>query len=267
MPLYKDSPENPLSSKTAEGKVYIGTSGWVHDWDFYPPRSSEEDKLSHIGDHFNSVEITQSFFELPTKRTFKEWAQKTPENFKFSAHLSSDITHKKRLKRAKGAAREFLERFEALEEKTGPILIQLDSEYSKKPWLLDEFLEGAEDVRIGLRHGDKIRFAFDPRHDSWYSPEIIEILKKYNTALVFSHSEELPYPEDEPITADFVYVRMFGPDKAYASRYGKSNLQEWAKKIKKWQSEGRDVYVYFNNDLNGHAPKDANDLRDLIFKE
>lgn len=249
MAQYKDSPKDPAVFNSAkEGRLYIGISG--------------REKLSFVEKDFNSVEVTQTFEEIPTKRVFREWADSVDENFKFSVRLHGDITHKKRLKRAKGNTRDFLERYEALEEKTGPVLIQIDDDFTPKPWLLDEFLKGAEDIRIGLRYGQYIKFAFEPRNTEWYSHEIFEILKKHNTALVFSDIMDVEYSYDDLITADFIYVRLYGSNKEdTVEKYERDDLRKWADNIKKWRGEGRDVYVYFVND---HAPAAVEDLRSLL---
>lgn len=264
MPIDQSPREASLQySSTTKGKVYIGTSGWSYDWDFYPSGLSSEDKLSYISENFNSVEIAQSFYDLLTKRKYKKWSDLVPQEFVFSSILFQDITHKKFLKRVKGITREFMERIEGLEGKVGPILVQLGEGHPKNAQLLNDFLREADDVRKGLRYGNNMEFAFEPRHESWFSEDVLDILSKYNTALVFSHSNQIPYPENEPVTADFVYIRLHGPGEIFASEYGRERLKAWAEKIRNWQEKGKDVYVYFNNDINGYAPKDAEILKEL----
>lgn len=233
-----------------ESKLYIGTSGFEYDWNnFY---KDIKDKLKYYSQVFNTVEINYSFYKLPSIRIYEGWKKKVPFDFCFALKLSRYITHVKRLKNTKDAFDEFVKRAKHLESKLGPILIQLPSNFKLDLNVIEKFLKDNKKNN---------RLAFEFRNVSFFnSEELINLFKKYNVALVFSHSSIFPYKEI--ITADFIYLRMHGPSKLYGSEYGEE-LEKWALKIKKWNID-KDVYVYFNNDQNEYAPNDAKKLLGLI---
>ncbi|MDD4358921.1 MAG: DUF72 domain-containing protein [Candidatus Pacebacteria bacterium] len=230
-------------------KIYIGTSGFEYDWvNFY---NGARNKLEYYSKKFNTVEINYSFYKLPSIDTYKKWEKETPSDFCFALKLSRYITHIKRLEDSENAFNEFVKRAKYLKSKLGPILVQLPSNFKLKLDVMESFL---------INNKEKLAFEFR-NEDSLDSKELVNLFKKYNVAFVFSHSRVFPYREI--ITADFVYLRMHGPKKLYGSEYGE-DLKEWAPKIKAW-AKNRDVYVYFNNDQNEHAPNDAKRLFNLIF--
>lgn len=128
---------------------------------------------------------------------------------------------------------------------------------------LDQFLKDAREVSRNVI-GRRVRIALEFRHKSWFTDEVIRILKKHGAALVFSHGSTIPYPSKEIITADFIYVRLHGPTKLYGSEYGMKRLKKWSKNVKRWTKRVKDVYVYFDNDQQGFAPKDAKRLLRLL---
>lgn len=247
-----------LCHTTFMGKIYIGTSGWSYDWkNFYPKELPKKQQLPFFAAHFPTVEINYSFYRLPSISSFKKWKEETPDYFLFALKLSRYITHIKRLKGVKAACNKFVTRAEKLSSKLGPILVQLPDNFHCDLARLERFLESIKEK--------KLKLAFEFRHESWYSKEIIALLRSYKAAMVFSHAKEFPYPKDEPVTANFSYLRLHGPKRVYGSLYGKSNLKKWADKIQKWKRKG-DVFVYFNNDMHGYAVKDAKTLALLLQK-
>lgn len=164
----------------------------------------------------------------------------------------------------------FLTRAKHLSEKLGPLLVQLPPSFKVDAKALESFLERIQTVRKELRLED-LPVAFEFRHVGWfekskYRNEAIDLLEKYNCAFVWAHSHEYPYPDDEPITADFLYLRFHGPGKLFASEYGEEGLKPWAKKIQKFLNDGYDVYAYFNNTDGEYAPKDAQRLYSMATK-
>jgi uncharacterized protein YecE (DUF72 family) len=253
-----------------KGGLYIGTSGWMYkDWGaaFYP-EGMKKGFLTYLAGEFNTVEVNNSFYHLPLSTTFTKWKSETPDDFVFAVKLSRYVTHNKVLTGNRTAIYRFLTHAKRLEGKLGPILVQLP------PWKKFEEKEIArfiEDLSVSAkRAGIPARFALEPRHASWMiaenAPQARAILKKHKVALVFPHSAKIASfpPERENVLTDFVYVRFHGPSEFAASRYGKRGLAEWGRRIRAWQREGLRVYVYFNNDVHGHAVHDARDLKELI---
>jgi uncharacterized protein YecE (DUF72 family) len=243
------------------GRIYIGTSGWMYkDWGamFYP-RGMKKGFLTYLAAEFNTVEVNSSFYHLPLASTFTKWKSEVPDNFVFAVKLSRYITHQKKLASVGRELNTFLARARKLSTKLGAILVQLPPFLKYDEKLLSNFVK--------LLRNKRERFALEPRHATWFVPETLTLLKKSKVALVFPHSAKIPSPDPDDaknITADFVYVRFHGPSEFAASRYGAVRLKPWAERIKQWQTKGLDIFVYFNNDIHGHAIIDARTLKKLI---
>lgn len=197
---------------------------------------------------------------MPRPSTFLKWYNDTPKDFLFALKAPRTITHLKKLKNVKGIWEQFLENAKKLKEKLGPILFQFPPSFKlnkENKERLKKFLE------LLLRYSQKnLKCTFEFRHKTWLDQEIYNLLKKFNCAWTIADSSY--YPKSEAITADFVYIRMHGPEALFASKYSKSQLKELALKIKKWQKEGKEIFVYFNNDFYGYAIEDALYLKKLL---
>jgi len=246
----------------SKGKVYIGTSGWVYShWDslFYPEDLPSKDKLKYFSKHFKTAEVNYSFYRLPRPTTYQKWYSETPEDFLFAVKANRFITHIKRLKGVKAAWKSFLDNTLNLKEKLGPVLFQFPPSFKFNKENIDRL---EEFLKIITKSGS-MRYAFEFRHKSWCDKKIYNLLKKYNTAWVIADSPV--YPRADEVTADFVYVRMHGSKVLFTSNYTKKELQDLAKKIKNWQVQNLNIYVYFNNDAMGYAVENAKMLKRLII--
>lgn len=250
------------------GRLFIGTSGWAYPWEnFYPADLASRDYLKYYSRHFPTTEVNYSFYRLPKPTTYDQWAVATPENFILALKLSRFITHIKRLKGIRQPLTKFLENARPLGRKLGPILVQLPPSFRVNPPLLETFLRVSRAVEKKLRLA--LRWAFEFRHRTWFAPsaeraKALAALKRHQAAFVFGHSSRYPYPEDEPVTADFVYLRFHGPDSLFSSKYGPRRIKPWVSKIRRWLKGGHDVYAYFNNDFSGLAVDDARTLQRLV---
>ena len=260
-------------------KLYIGTSGWVYShWEeiFYPENLNSKDKLKYFSQHFKTAEINYSFYHLPKPTTYQNWYSQTPGGFLFTVKASRFITHIKRLKGVKQALDVFLGNALNLKEKLGPILFQFPPSFKateENIKRLKDFLKFLSDFmnpKATLNSGDrlfwesvlKLRYAFEFRDKSWCDKKIYNLLRKYKVAWVIADSPN--YPRVDKVAADFVYVRMHGSKALFSSRYSHKELETLAKKIKKWQNQTRDVFVYFNNDAYGYAIDNARTLIKLL---
>ena len=239
-----------------EGAVHIGTSGWNYDhWKdvFYPSDLSSPDWLRFYGERFHSVEINNSFYNLPEKKTFEKWKEDTPEGFIFSVKASRYITHMKKLKDPVDAVKRFMDRVDALGEKLGPLLFQLPPRWRCNPERLDSFLE-----LLPRNH----LYSFEFRDESWFREEVYEILRKRGAALCIYHLSGFISPRE--LTADFAYVRLHGPGDAYEGTYSTETLAGWAGALSSWRRQGKPVYVYFDNDQRGYAVHNGLELQDML---
>jgi len=247
-----------------KGQFFLGTSGWIYShWEkvFYPPEVSSRSRLKYYSKFFNTVEVNYSFYHLPRKTTYQLWYQQTPNEFVFSLKVSRFITHIKRLKGIKSSWEEFFRRAGGLKEKLGPFLFQFPPSFKADLSTRNYFEKFLEYLNKRYPHN---RFAFEFRHRSWFNKDIYQILKENNVSLVVADSSR--YPKADVITADFVYIRMHGPNTMFASNYSKKELRDLANKITDWQNQGLDIYCYFNNDFYGYAIKNAITLKQILRK-
>lgn len=229
-------------------EVCIGTSGWSYKhWkeNFYPEGSKPADWLHFYSQIFPTVEINTTFYHTPRVSTVKNWYAQVPKEFSFAIKMNRYITHRKKLHECKEPLKIFYQSIEKLKTKTGPILVQLPPSFKANKERLLEFIKLLK---------KKYRYTFEFRHESWFVDEIFDILAKYNIALCITDLNGSLSPE--VITADFVYIRLHGPKKAYQGTYGPRQLKKWGEKLKKWNQKYA-IYCYFDNDEKGYAIQDA----------
>ncbi len=246
-----------VSKKT---EVFIGTSGYSYphwsDGIFYPEGLSQQRWLEYYAEKFNTVELNVTFYRLPKESVFKNWYSRTPEDFSFVVKGSRFITHIKRLKQCEEPLKLFFGRVKFLKEKLSCILWQLPPKFKVDEDRLSDFVKLLK-VKKGYRH------AFEFRHDSWYRDAVFKILKKDNIAVCIADWPE--FSKDGPAVAGFVYLRRHGVGAhLYGGCYSDRDLRNDESRIRSWLEDGRDVYIYFNNDAHGHAPKNALSLRSML---
>lgn len=238
------------------GRTRIGTSGWSYGhWNgvFYPEHTPPSERLAFLSSRLDTVEIDSTFYHLPSTKSVSAWSDTTPDGFVFAAKGSRLITHFRRLSGIDDALATFLERLAPLAEKLGVILWQLPPNFSADNQRLDAFLG---------KLPNETRHAVEFRHQSWLTAETFEVLRAHGAAHVQVSSDAMP-PELTP-TADFVYVRLHGTS-AYHGAYDRPALEPWTRFLAEQTAAGRDAYVYFNNDAEGHAPQDAARLKAMLM--
>jgi len=237
-------------------KIYIGTSGFSYaHWQkrFYPTDVKSKDFLKYYEKYFKTVEINNTFYRLPIKKSLLNWQDEVAKDFIFSVKASRFITHIKRLKEPKKHLNLFLNRVKHLKPNLGPILFQLPPNWKVDLKRLDNFLKALD---------KDYKYAFEFRDRSWIIKDVINLLKKHKVAFCIYDLEGYKTPIE--ITSNFVYIRLHGPKKAYSGTYSKNTLQKWAKIIKNFQNDKLDTFCYFNNDENAYAVKNAIDLLKII---
>lgn len=242
-----------------KGKTYIGTSGWSYKhWkgNFYPESLKAGEQFDWYKKHFDSVELNNSFYHLPDAATFRNWKMNTPDQFLFAVKASRFITHMKKLKVDKKSLELFFSHAGKLGKKLGCVLFQLPPKWKINTERFAGFLAALP---------KKYRYTFEFRDQSWYDPEVYSLLKIHKSA--FCIYELAGHYSPEEITADFVYIRLHGPGNKYQGSYSEAALKLWAAKINKWTGNGKDVYIYFDNDQHGYAAFNATRLKELIQKK
>jgi uncharacterized protein YecE (DUF72 family) len=276
------------NGRRARGDIRIGISGYNYPrWrgDFYPTALRLKDWLPYASRVFNSIELNGTFYSLKSPDVFRRWHDETPDDFLFAIKGSRFITHNLKLRRAEGALANFYASgVLALGRKTGPFLWQLPATYRFDRERIDRFLDlvprsSASAARLAATHDERLRrgalitadedipyrHALEVRHPSYFTRELYELLRHHDCAFVIADTADT-FPYAEEITADFVYVRLHGSRQLYASGYTDDELETWAARIEGWATGARpcDVYVYFDNDALGHAPRDARRLAERL---
>jgi uncharacterized protein YecE (DUF72 family) len=238
--------------------VLVGTSGWSYDhWVgvLYPKSATSLERLDAYARHFRTVEVNNTFYRWPKDEVFSTWRERSPGGFVFSAKASRGLTQFRKL----NDPVPWLERMEAglsrLGEKRGVTLYQLPPHFPINLDRLDGFL-------AVVPSGERAAVEF--RHSTWDVEETFAVLERHGAAYCVMSGANLPCVLRA--TADFVFVRLHGPDRSrmYAGSYSEDDLRWWADRIGEWRSQGRDVYAYFNNDGHGHAVRNALRLRELV---
>jgi uncharacterized protein YecE (DUF72 family) len=238
--------------------VHVGTSGWSYDhWDgvLYPPGTRPADRLAHYVRRFDTVELNASFYRWPRTATFASWRRRLPPGFQLSVKAPRGLTHGRRLYAPEVWVERLVSCWHELGDRRAVLLVQLHPGHERDDARLDWFL-GL------LPHW--MRVAVEFRHPSWHTEEVFALLERHGAAYCVMSGAGLPCVLRT--TAPFVYVRMHGPDPEhlYAGSYPEADLRWWADRVHEWTADGRDVFVYFNNDGYGHAVRDAEKLRRLV---
>lgn len=243
------------------GRTFIGTSGWNYrDWAngmFYPPECKPQDWLGFYASVFNSVEINNTFYHLPSPGVFAKWHDQTPAGFTFAVKANRFITHMKKLAEPELHVARFLTHAAELREKLGVVLFQLPPFWKFNASRLAGLLEFMDAQTIIPR----LRIAIEIRHPSWLCDECYQILH-HHASLVFADLGDCPV--EGPVTTDFIYIRRHGPGTSGSAGYPAATICKDAANVRSWLAEGRDVHAYFNNDAEGHAVRDACRLREFL---
>ena len=288
--------------------VRIGISGWRYPgWrgTFYPQGLPQRCELEFAAKNFNSIEINGTHYSLQRPEYFDRWAGETPDNFVFAIKGSRFITHMKKLRDIEEAmANFFAQGILRLGTKLGPVLWQFAPQFNFDASNMEAFFAllprtMEEAAHVAEAHGSRlrgraytkvehrilrrpIRHCVEIRSESFAVPNFIQQLRKDNVGLVIADTVEWPLLMD--LTADFVYCRLHGSEKLYASGYGDTELDSWAERVAMWATgeelrngrfasksackkhTTRDVYVYFDNDMKVRAPFDATALAARVSK-
>ncbi|HET7398638.1 MAG TPA: DUF72 domain-containing protein [Intrasporangium sp.] len=237
--------------------IHIGTSGWSYaHWEpeLYPPGTPPAGRREIYTRSFSTVELNASFYRWPSNRTFAGWRRALPAGFLMSLKASRGLTHAKRLYAPEAWTERLAGAWHELGDRRGVVLVQLPPGQERDDARLDYFLAGLPPW---------MRVAVELRHPSWHDEAVYALLERHGAAYCVLSGAHLPCVLRA--TAPFVYVRLHGPDHdhLYAGSYGDADLRWWADRVGEWDRAGRDVFVYFNNDGDANAVRNARRLREL----
>ena len=237
--------------------IRVGCSGWNYtDWRgvLYPPGCPQRKWLARYAEVFDTVEINNTFYRLPTLDAVRGWVQQSPPGFLFAVKSSRYLTHVKRLTDMEQGVARLLERLEPLtaSPKMGPMLWQLPGNFRR------------DDARLAfaLEHLPAGRHAFEFRHESWFADDVLAALRSHGVALAIGDHPERPWQPHE-LTADFTYVRLHYGHRGRRGNYSATELDVWAGELRRLAGRA-DVFAYFNNDWEGFAVNNALGMRERL---
>jgi uncharacterized protein YecE (DUF72 family) len=237
--------------------IRIGCSGWNYaDWRgvLYAPGCPQRRWLARYAEVFDTVEINNTFYRLPTLDAVRGWVQQAPAGFLFAVKSSRYLTHIKRLTDMDQGVARLLERLEPLSAspKMGPMLWQLPGNFRRDD----------ERLAFALERLPPGRHAFEFRHESWFADDVLAALRAHGVALVIGDHPERPWQAHE-LTADFSFVRLHYGHRGRRGNYSATELDEWARELRR-VARRAEVFVYFNNDWEGFAVRNALGMRERL---
>ena len=250
------------------GQIRIGTQGWNYDvWvgPFYPATTRPADFLTVYARAFDTVEVDSTFYAIPSARTVRGWAERTPKGFEFALKLPQEITHERKLRDSADVAQLFFERARELGPKLGVVLVQLGPDFAPAalPNLAAFLPQLPRDIRVAIEF----------RQRGWINDGILALLAEHNVALALTDGRWIPRKTMLALaarpTADFAYLRWMGPDRDIVDysriQFDRSReLELWSSVIGPLAQKAHSVYGYVNNHWAGHSPESARQLQRLL---
>ena len=237
-------------------RIHVGTMGWSYDFwvgNFYPEGTKSNEYLTEYSKHFDTVEIDNTFYRIPSETSLGKWNMQTPAGFLFSAKFPQIITHRKMLQNCENEVQLFLERVSTLQNKLGPLLLQFPPTFGpEKISLLADFLS---------RLPKKYMYAVEVRNKKLLNEKLYTILKQNNVALTLSTNPSVP--QTKQITSNFAYIRWEGNRKKVNGTLGRvevdmtSDIRGWANSIIKLLDKTTQVFGYFSKYYSGYPPTDV----------
>jgi uncharacterized protein YecE (DUF72 family) len=238
--------------------VYVGTSGWSYDhWEpeLYPPGLPPRDRLARYTEQFGTAELNSSFYRWPRPAAFASWRRRLPPGFLLSVKAPRGLTHGRHLY----GPEPWIERLRAgwheLGDRRAVLLVQLPPGQPRDDARLEYFLRLVPPW---------MRLAVEFRHPSWHHDDVLALLEARGAAYCVMSGAGLPCLLR--VTAGFAYARLHGPDHQhlYAGAYSNAELHWWADRCREWSDGGREVFIYFNNDGDANAVRNARTLAALV---
>jgi uncharacterized protein YecE (DUF72 family) len=224
---------------------YVGTSGWAYAiWkpEFYPKDVAAKNFLKFYATQLNAVEVNYTFRRLLSEKAAESWMNDAGPEFRFAPKANQYITHMRRLKDAEESLKRFLGAVEPLlrRKQLGPVLFQLPPNLKADVPLLSDFLALLPRA---------IQSAFEFRHQSWFSDETYDVLKKFNAALCVAETESLTTPEER--TAQYIYFRFRKPS------YDAKEVRALADRVERCLADGLETYAFFKHEEDPRSPLNA----------
>lgn len=235
----------------------IGCSGWFY-WhlkgSFYPTQMPTRDWFAHYAEHFRTVELNAPFYAWPTVATVQSWRKQAEgRDMTYTVKASELITHVKRFEATETLVRDFGYIADLLGPLMGCFLFQLPPSFDYTADRLSTILGQLDPTR---------RNVIEFRHPSWWNDAVYAAFEAAGAIFCSCSGPRLPDPVVR--TADDIYIRFHGVERWYRHDYSDAELDDWARRIR--AAGARRVWVYFNNDFNGYAIRNATTLAEILAR-
>jgi uncharacterized protein YecE (DUF72 family) len=229
----------------------IGTAGWSIPRTSAASFPTEGTHLRRYSQTLTCAEINSTFYRPHLPRTYAKWAVETPEDFLFSIKAPKTITHESALAPTPSLLKEFLAQSSNLGEKRGPILFQLPPKQAFDPTRSEAFLTLLRDEY----HGPAV---FEPRHETWFTPEAESLFQTFQIARAAADPPRVPAATQPAGDRALTYYRLHGSPRIYYSSYSHEYLDTLSKAITS------QTWVIFDNTASGAATENALCLKSLV---
>jgi len=234
--------------KKSIGMINIGTSGIVLPVNkaHFPAEFQSNSRLTYYSSLFNSLEVNSSFYKTPMPKTFAKWRDEVSDGFTFTVKMSKAITHAKNLDFDDADLKSFVTSASQLLNKKGAMLIQFPASITSAYFNKVEYII----EQVNALDTNRWNIAVEMRHASWYNSETYTMLGRLKASLVFHDMPHSKTPLDQNAT-DIIYLRLHGPKGDYKGSYSDQQILSFSTWLTKWRTEGKIIYVYFNNTIGG----------------
>jgi len=236
-------------------RIQVGCSGWFYShWRgiFYPPHEvTTKNWFAYYANVFRTVELNAPFYRWPKPATVRRWKREAPVGFIYTVKVNQLITHERRMVRTKKLVQSYYEIAPILAEKMGCFLFQFPPSYRYTASRLKSIV-----TQLDPAHRNAVEF----RHRSWWRESVYRALSDRGIAFCAVSAPRLP--ETIPANQRLLYVRLSGRTRWYRHDYSREELHAWVERIR--GSCAEEVWIYFNNDRQGYAVKNALMLRRML---
>lgn len=233
--------------------IRIGVAGWSVPTKLATEFPASGTHLERYGTRFSAVEINSSFYRPHQHKTYMRWAASVPSDFRFSVKLPKTITHKQRFVGCQNLVARFAEETSGLGHKRGPILVQIPPSFAYPGDIAEQFFH---DLQVIINSP----VVLEPRHISWFQPEVDLMLKRQHVSRVAADPAKFPLAEQPGGWNGLAYFRLHGSPCIYESLYSAQAVQAHANRVAALNASGTDVWTIYDNTTFGAATQNALEL-------
>jgi uncharacterized protein YecE (DUF72 family) len=226
--------------------LWIGTAGWNVPSRYAAEVPAGGSHLERYARRLNAVEINSSFYRPHRRKTYERWARSVPAGFRFSVKVPKAMTHEQRLADCGALLDRFVSEVTGLGDKLGVLLVQLPPQLAFDRRVADRFFRE-------LHQRLDARIACEPRHASWFTPEISDWLAERRIARVAADPAPVPGAGEPGGWNGLAYYRWHGSPRIYYSDYDGAALAALGERLDEQRKHGVPTWCILDNTALGAA--------------